>query len=163
MVKNDELITDPQKQQVLITRVFEAPIDLVFSMWTNPEYYKIWWGPKNNTNPVCEMDVRPGGAIKIIMSTGDNRVIPVTGVFNEISIPDRLVFTTMENDKDGNALLEVLHTVDLTEAEGITRLVMKVEVIKSGPDFTTSCQGMKLGWNQSFDRLAEQLLKQHNN
>ncbi|MDB5023584.1 MAG: hypothetical protein JWP78_1339 [Mucilaginibacter sp.] len=156
MLNNNEFVNSPAKQEVLITRIFEAPIDLVFSMWTNPEYLARWWGPKNNTNSACEMDVRPGGAIKIMMQTGDGQVIQVTGRFNEIDAPYRLVFTTTK-DQNGNAGLEVLHIVTLTEEKGKTRLVMKVAIIKTRPEFITSCQGMDLGWNQSFDRLAEQL------
>jgi uncharacterized protein YndB with AHSA1/START domain len=157
MYSNEEHINIPARQQVLITRVFEAPIDLVFSMWTNPEYNARWWGPKNNINPVCELDVRPGGSIKIIMQMEDGHLIPVIGIFNEISGPNRLVFTTMEVDENGIARMEVLHTVTLAEENGKTKLTMKVVIIKSSPEFTTSCQGMELGWNQSFDRLAEQL------
>ncbi|HMH22822.1 MAG TPA: SRPBCC domain-containing protein [Puia sp.] len=158
MAIHNERITNPAKQQVLVTRIFEAPVDLVFSMWTNPEHHKRWWGPKNNTNLVCEMDVRPGGPIIIIMQTGDGRTIPVTGIFNEVSPPNRLVFTTMENDGHGNTLMEVSHTVTLTEENGKTRLIMTIVVLQSSPGFVTSCQGMELGWNQSFDRLAEQMI-----
>ena len=162
MLNNKEGVNIPSKQHILITRIFEAPIDLVFSMWTNPEYLARWWGPKNNINPVCEMDVQPGGSIKIIMQTEEGQRIDVIGVFNEISAPDRLVFTTIKDDENGNARMEVLHTVILTEENGKTRLIMNVAIIKSGPEFITSCQGMELGWNQSFDRLAEQVISETN-
>jgi uncharacterized protein YndB with AHSA1/START domain len=162
MLNNNELINNASKQQVLINRMFEAPIDLVFSMWTNPEYLARWWGPKNNINPVCEMNVWPGGSIRIVMQMEDGQLIQVTGVFDEISAPGRLVFTTIKEDENGDDRMEVVHTVTLTEENGKTRLTMKVDVIKTSPVFSTSCQGMELGWNQSFDRLAEQLIPETN-
>jgi uncharacterized protein YndB with AHSA1/START domain len=157
MLSKNDFIAGPAKQQVLVTRIFDAPIDLVFSMWTNPEYLAIWWGPKNNTNPVCEMDVRPGGTIRIAMQMENTQLVYVTGIFNEVSPPNRLVFTTLK-DENGEAGLEVLHTVTLTEAYGQTKLCMSVTIIKTSPEFMTSCQGMEAGWNQSFDRLAELLI-----
>jgi uncharacterized protein YndB with AHSA1/START domain len=155
-IKND-LIDNPVKHQVNITRIFNAPVKLVFSMWTNPEYMAMWWGPKDFTNPVCEMDVQKGGKIKIIMQAPDGYQIPVTGVFNEIHEPDRIVFTTMKLDENGNAELEILNTVTLREENGKTTLTMKAVVVKSTPQAVASLNGMETGWSQSFDRLAEAL------
>jgi len=157
MLQERDLINNPARPQVSITRVFEAPIDLVFSMWTNAEYLARWWGPKNNTNSACEMDARPGGAIKIVMQMEDGLVVHVDGVFNEVSAPHRLVFTILKEGEAGKTGLEVLHTITLTEADGKTTQIMKVIIVRSSPEFSTSCQGMELGWNQSLDRLAEQL------
>jgi uncharacterized protein YndB with AHSA1/START domain len=158
MAKEDRQTNNREKQQALIDRVFEAPIDLVFSMWTNPEYLARWWGPKDNVNPVCEMDARPGGLIKILMRTRDGELIPVSGIFNEVRPPERLVFTTMREDKSGTARMEAVHTVTLKQENGKTRLIMLVEVTKPGPEFVSSCQGMELGWGQSFDRMAAQMV-----
>lgn len=156
-IKND-LIDNPVKHQVLITRIFDAPRELVFSMWTNPQYLAKWWGPKDFTNPVCEMDVHKGGAIKIVMQAPDGSKIPVTGVFQEILESERIVFTTMKIDESGNAELEVLNTVTFSEENGKTKLVMKAVVVKSTPEAVASLQGMETGWNQSLDRLAETLV-----
>ncbi len=83
---------DPQRDFV-ITRVFDAPRDLVFEAWTEPKHMKQWWGPRIFTNNVAEMDVRPGGAYRLVMR-GDNGVeYPITGIFREIVKPARLVMT----------------------------------------------------------------------
>ncbi len=57
----------PAKRELNITRIFDAPRSLVFKMWTDPKHVAQWWGPKGFTNPVCERDVRPGGALRIVM------------------------------------------------------------------------------------------------
>src|SRR5437016_584736 len=80
------------KREVVITRIFDAPRELVFKAWTDPKHMAQWWSPKWFTNPVCELDVRPGGAILIHMAGPDGVVYPMKGVFQEIVAPQRLVF-----------------------------------------------------------------------
>ncbi len=77
------------KREVLLTRIIDAPRELVFEEWTNPKHMAVWWGPKYFTNPVCEMDVRPGGAILIHMQGPDGVVYPMKGTFHEIVKPER--------------------------------------------------------------------------
>ena len=62
-------------RELVITRIFDAPQKAVFAAWTDPERLKHWWGPKDFTNPVCELDVRPGGAIRIHMRGPDGTFI----------------------------------------------------------------------------------------
>ena len=71
-------------RELVLARVFDAPREVVFKAWTNVEHLKRWWGPKNFTNPVCEVDVRPGGAMRIHMRGPDGTIYPMTGVFQEI-------------------------------------------------------------------------------
>src|SRR5579871_3024258 len=85
---------DPGAPDLVITRVFDAPRELVFKAWTEHERLKRWWGPKNFTNPVCEVDSRPGGAMRIDMRAPDGRVYPMTGRYEEIVEPERIVFTS---------------------------------------------------------------------
>jgi uncharacterized protein YndB with AHSA1/START domain len=88
----------PAQPELTMTRVFDAPRELVFRAWTDPERLKRWWGPKGFTNPVCEVDVRPGGAIRIHMRGPDGTVYPMTGAFIEIVEAERLVFTSSALD-----------------------------------------------------------------
>ena len=83
---------------LVMTRVFDAPRELVFKAWTETKHVAQWWGPKRFTNSVCEMDVRPGGAIRIHMRAPDGVVYPMTGVFQEIVAPERLVFVSSALD-----------------------------------------------------------------
>ena len=69
--------------EVVLTRVFDAPRALVFKIWTEPHHLAKWWGPRDFTNPVCELDVRVGGKILIHMHAPDGTVYPMTGTFRE--------------------------------------------------------------------------------
>src|ERR1700739_5045499 len=86
------------EREVIITRIFDAPRELVFKAWTDPKHVAQWWGPKGFTNPVCELDVRVGGAIRIHMRSPDGSVYPMKGEFREIVPPERLRFTHIARD-----------------------------------------------------------------
>ncbi len=153
--------TKAAERDLVITRVFDAPREIVFKAWTDPEHVAQWWGPKGFTNPVCELDVRPGGAIRIDMRGPDGVVYPMKGIFREILEPERLVVTTSAfEDEDGNPQLEVLNTVTFAEhGGGKTKLTLQAVVVKSAPEVAAALEGMEEGWNQSLDRLADYLAK----
>ena len=149
-----------QRKEVTITRLFDAPRALVFKAWTDPKQLAQWWGPHGFTTPVCEVDVRPGGALLIHMRGPDGVVYPNKGVFHEIVEPERIVVTTSAfEDAEGHPQLEVLNTVTFAELSGKTKLTLHVVVVKSTPVVDTALAGMEEGWNQSLDRLAEDLAK----
>ncbi len=142
-------------RELAITRVFDAPRERVFQAWIDPQQLKQWWSPKYFTNPVCEVDARPGGAIRIDMQGPDGNVYPMTGQFLEIAAPERLVMMTQALDGEGRPILEVLNTVTF-EAEGAkTRLTLKAVVTRATPEATFALAGMDQGWNESLDKLAE--------
>ena len=157
MATKNELADNPVRQQVNITRIFDAPRELVFKMWTDPELVEKWWGPKDFINPVCELDVRVGGIMLIVMQGPDGTKYPTRGVFNEIIEPERIVFSNIKEDENGNAQLEVLNTVIFTEENGKTKMTFTATVISSTPEACQSIDGMNVGWNQSIDRFAENL------
>ena len=66
-------------REVTLTRIFDAPRTLVFAMWTDPRHVAQWWGPQGFSNPVCEMDVRSGGALRIVMRAPDGVDYPMRG------------------------------------------------------------------------------------
>lgn len=145
-------------RELVITRVFDAPRSLVFKAWTDPKHVAQWWGPKGYTNPVCELDLRPGGAIYIEMTGPDGIMIPNKGIFHEIVEPERIVFTTKAfEDEQGNPHLEVLNTITFAEQDGKTQLTMRALVVKEDATVAISLSGMEQGWNESLDRLAESL------
>lgn len=143
------------EREVSITRVFDAPRSLVFKMWTDPKHMAQWWGPKGFTNPVCELDVRPGGAIHIHMRGPDGVVHPMTGVFREIVEPERLVFTAVAEDHQGNPLLEALTTVTFAEQGDRTKLTVHAKAVGLAPIAAQMLAGMEAGWTQSLERLGE--------
>ncbi len=143
---------------LVITRMFDAPRALVFKAWTDPKHVAQWWGPNGFTNPVCTLDVRPGGAIYIEMTSSDGVMIPNKGIFHEVVEPERLVFTTMAfEDEDGTPQLEVLNTVTFVEHNGKTHLTLHAVVKHSTLEVAPSLSGMEQGWNESLDRLTETL------
>ena len=143
-------------KELVITRVFDAPREVVFKAWTDVERLKRWWGPKGFTNPVCEVDVRPGGAIRIHMRAPDGVIYPMTGVYHEIVEPERLVFTASALDAGGNPLFEQLTTVTFAEHGGKTKLTVHASFSKIRPEAAPHLAGAEMGWNMSLDRLAEE-------
>jgi uncharacterized protein YndB with AHSA1/START domain len=148
------------EQELMLTRLFDAPRKLVFKAWTDPKCVAEWWGPRHFTNPVCEVDARPGGAIRIHMRAPNGTVYVMTGVFREVVEPQRLVFTSAALDDKGNAMFEVLTTVTFTEQEGKTKQTMRARVIKSTPQSAPYIAGMEQGWTQSLERLTSYLESQ---
>jgi uncharacterized protein YndB with AHSA1/START domain len=151
--------TETIGHELVITRTIDAPRSLVFNAWTDPRHMAQWWGPHGFTNPVCELDVRPGGAIRIVMRAPDGTDYPMTGVFHEIKEPERLVITTAVDDKDGNRILEVHTSVVFAETGGKTTLTLRTRVIKSTAAAAGMLAGMKAGWTQSLERLERYVAK----
>ena len=143
--------------ELVLTRVFKAPRGPVFAAWTEPTQVAQWWGPNGFTNPVCELDVRPGGAVRIHMRGPDGTVYPMTGVYQEIVEPERLVFTSAALDESGKPLFEVLNTVAFVEHDGTTKLTVRVRVVKSTAGAAPYLAGMEAGWTQSLERLGVHL------
>jgi uncharacterized protein YndB with AHSA1/START domain len=144
---------------LVMTRIFDAPRELVFKAWTETKQVAQWWGPKGFTNPVCELDVRVGGAIRIHMRAPDGVVYPMTGVFEEIVEPERLVFVCSALDEKGNSMFDVLSTVIFADQRGKTALTLRLRVIKATAQAPQYLKGMEAGWTQSLDRLSAHLAK----
>jgi uncharacterized protein YndB with AHSA1/START domain len=140
-------------RDLVLTRVFDAPPDLVFRMWTDPKHMAQWWGPHHFTNPVCEMDVRPGGAMRIDMTAPDGTVYPLVGTFQEVVAGKRLVFMAIAQDRDGNPLLESLTTVTFEDLGGKTKLTVDARAVGISPLAPQMLAGMEAGWTQSLERL----------
>jgi uncharacterized protein YndB with AHSA1/START domain len=147
--------TNPAMQRdVIIARIFDAPRALVFKMWTDPKHMAQWWGPAGFTNPVCEMDVRPGGTLRIVMRAPDGVDYPMTGVFREVVAPQRLVFVTTPVDAEGKALLEGITTVTFAEQGAKTNLALQTRAVGFAEQAARMLAGMDAGWTQSLERLA---------
>jgi uncharacterized protein YndB with AHSA1/START domain len=147
---------EPPIRELIIERVLDAPRELVFQTWTDPKHLAHWWGPKGFTNPVCELDLRSGGAIRIHMQGPDGVIYPMRGTVHEFTPPERLVFTsTAFEEEEGNPKLEVLNTVTFGEQDGKTRLRVEAVIVKASPEVDPALAGMEPGWNQSLDKLAE--------
>ena len=144
---------------VTLTRIFDAPRSLVWKAWTDPKMMAQWFGPRCFTNPVCELDVRVGGSLRVVMRGPDGNEYPMKGEFREVTPPERLVFTNIATDQDGKHLLEGETTVILSESNGKTTLTLQTHAIGLVPIAPQMLAGMETGWNQSIDKLAELFLR----
>lgn len=150
--------TQETARNLVLTRTFNAPRSLVFKAWTDPERLVQWWGPEGFTNPRCEADARPGGAIRIDMRGPDGTVYPMTGTFQEIVEPERIVFTSGALDMAGELLFEILTTVTFEEQGQDTRLTLEARVVSFTAAGTHNLDGMEIGWTQSLERLDVHVL-----
>jgi len=155
----------------VISREFDAPRELVWRAWTESARMARWWGPRIMTTPVCEMDVRPGGAYRIVMRSPDATDYPIRGVFLEIAPPDHLVLTmdcsehpaawhqmvkpgSLPGDNPAGLLLT---TVTLEEIGHKTVLTVQTRFDTAAIAAAIMKMGMHDGWSQSLDRLQELL------
>ena len=147
-------------KEVRIERIFNAPRGLVFKCFTDEKLLAQWWGPQGFTNPVCELDLRPNGKIRIDMTGPDGTVYPMTGMFRVIDPPEHLLFSTAAfGDGNGNYKLQDSNTITFEEDNGQTILQLHAEVTKAEPETYEALAGMEEGWKESFDRLADLLQK----
>jgi uncharacterized protein YndB with AHSA1/START domain len=150
----DTLVKKPlAEREITITRNFDAPRSLVFRAWTDAALLAQWWGPKGFTNPVCEIDARVGGAIRIHMRAPDGAVYPMKGEIREIVEPERLVFTNNALDAEGHPIIEGLTTVTFAEAGGKTTLTLRTRGSAMTEQAVGYLQGMEMGWTMSIEKL----------
>jgi uncharacterized protein YndB with AHSA1/START domain len=145
----------PAALPLILTRTFNAPRALVWQAWTDPAHLAQWWGPHGFTNPRCEIDVRPGGAIHIDMRAPDGTVYPMPGTFQEVLAPARLSFTSGAQGKDGQLLFEFLTIVTFIEKKGRTTMTLDSRLTMSTPAAAPYLGGHKVGWSQSLERLIK--------
>jgi uncharacterized protein YndB with AHSA1/START domain len=160
MTQKIESINQHAQRELVITRIFDAPRELVFKLWTDPKHLSQWWGPKGFTTPVCEFEARPGGFFHVDMQGPDGTLYPGGGTFHEVVEPERIVLTTTAfSDHEGKPLLEVLNTVTFADQNGKTKLTLRAVVIKATPEVYASVDGMEAGWSQSLVRLSAYLAR----
>jgi uncharacterized protein YndB with AHSA1/START domain len=110
-------------------------------------------GPRGFTNPVCEIDARVGGAIRIHMHGPDGVVHKMRGQVRELVPPERLVFSNVALDDAGSPILEGLTTVSFAEEAGKTKLVVQTRAAAVVEYAAAHIKGMEAGWTQSIERL----------
>lgn len=158
---NDAAVT---KGTIMIERIFDAPVDLIWKMWVHPEHLKKWYGPEGFTVPVADMDVRVGGRRLVCMSSPDGtRKMWTTGEYTEVVPNERLVYTDSPADENGNVVspsdmgmpegypLTTEVTVLLEDLGGRTRMV----VTHAG--LPAEEEGAAAGWKQAFAKMADYL------
>jgi uncharacterized protein YndB with AHSA1/START domain len=149
-----ELIVEPGKQEIVMTRTFDAPRDLVFKTTMDPDLIPRWWGPRYLTTTVDEMDVRPGGKWRYIQRDPEGNVHAFRGVYHDITAPQRVVCTFEYEGVPGHVLLQ---TMTLDDDGGKTKLTMQ-SVFQSVADRDGMVEaGMEIGARDMVDRIEELL------
>lgn len=144
----------PSDREIVMTRVFDAPRRLVFEAWTNPVHVPHWMlGPEGWSMPVCEIDLRPGGAWHFVWRRSDGTEMGMHGVYREIKPPERVVFT----ERWGGDWPETLNTVIFSERDGKTTMTCTMLYPSKEARDAAFETGMKDGASISFERLAEYL------
>src|SRR3954467_6640888 len=150
----DASTTLPMTREVTLTRLIDAPRALVWAAWTEPERLAQWWGPHHFTNPVCEIDARPGGQWLIHMKAPDGTIYPMTGTFTAVVKPERLAFRAFAEALDGTKYLESVTEVTFEEQGDRTRLTVTAKARGLHPAAPQMLAGMDAGWSQSLERLT---------
>jgi uncharacterized protein YndB with AHSA1/START domain len=137
-----------------ITRIFDAPRELVFKAWTDPAFAQHWMGPRDYPAVHIESDLRRGGKWRICLRAADGtRDLWQGGVYREITPPERLVFTSAWDQEDGSTGPETLVTINFAEEAGKTRMTFHQGVFHT----RSNRDGHIGGWNSAFDRFEEYL------
>jgi uncharacterized protein YndB with AHSA1/START domain len=146
------VVTLPTDTQILITREFDAPKDLVWRAWTTPELIKRWWNAKRGEVTVAEVDLRVGGAWRYVMIADGGQEVGFHGEYREVVPAERIVSTEVF---EGMPDAESLNTLTLTEQDGRTTLTVLVEHRnKEGRDGHIE-SGMEAGMQDAMDLLEE--------
>jgi uncharacterized protein YndB with AHSA1/START domain len=161
--KRSNVANNTEGRGIVITRIFDAPRELMWKAWTDPERLKRWWGPKNFTSPFCKNDFRVGGKYLYCMRSPDGQDVWSTGVYREIVPLERIVYTDSFADEKGNVVpatyysmstdfpLELQVNLTFEEKDDKTKMTLSHVGIPEGQmrDLT------EVGWNESFDKLAK--------
>jgi uncharacterized protein YndB with AHSA1/START domain len=156
-------MTDPNRSQdtVVIERSFDAPIDLIWQMWTDPQHFKEWFGPTGATIPVAKMDVRVGGSRLVCMEVqtpAGARSMWFAGEYVQVVTNQLLVYTEFMSDENGNAIsssemgmsdghpMTTEVRVELERIGGLTRMLMTHAGIPSDSPGAA-------GWTMALDKL----------
>ena len=143
--------------ELVFTRVFDAPRELVFEAWTNPKHLAQWWGPRGFTNTIHEMNVRPGGVWRLVMHGPDGVDYHNKMVFLEVVKPERLVYK--HQPEDGYEPVDFEVTVTFAKWGNKTGLTLRM-VFPSAEqrDYVVKKHGAIEGAKQTLDRLSGHLL-----
>lgn len=158
--------------ELVITRTFDAPRELVFKAFTESEHLQHWWGPKGWILSVSTLELRPGGIFHYSQESADGHKMWGKFVYSEIVAPEKLVFTNSFSDEEGNTIrapfnqtwpLEILNTLTFVEHEGKTTLTMRGVPLNATEEelktFEAAQEMVQQGFAGTLDQLADYLAR----
>jgi uncharacterized protein YndB with AHSA1/START domain len=151
------VVSTPSDREILSERVFEAPRERVFAVYTDPRLIPQWWGPRGLTGRVDEMDVRPGGRWRFALREPDGEESGFKGVYREVTPPERIVQTFEWEGMPGHVIVETAVFEDLGGRTKVsTTSLFHTTEERDG----MLASGMQTGLTETHDRLAELLARQ---
>jgi uncharacterized protein YndB with AHSA1/START domain len=160
-------------RELVITRIFNGPRELVFRLWTEAEHLKMWWGPVGFALDVANADIRPGGSFHYSMTSAEGHVMWGRFSYREISPPEKLVFVNSFSDAEGNIArapfsekipLEILKDMTFTEHGAQTHLTLRGRPINATEEemqmYESMFDSMQEGFGGTFDKLDVYLAQQ---
>ena len=138
-------------RELVITRMFDAPREVVFAAWTSPEHLVNWFGPNDFTLPFCEMDFRVGGSYRFCMRSPEGEDHWVWGEYTEINKPERLGFTWNREDTNGKVWSSTIVDLTFLQSGEKTQFTLRQGMFETIP----FCEEHGFGWGQAIDRLAD--------
>jgi uncharacterized protein YndB with AHSA1/START domain len=142
------------ERDLVLTRIIDAPRELVFKAWTDPDQVARWWGPKGFTTIDYDMDIRPGGAYRLTMRSPEGTDHRKRGVYREIVAPERIEFTFAWAEPDGRLGHETLITVTFEAVDTKTKLTLHQRVFES----VEWRDSHRTGWTSCLERFVEYIV-----
>jgi uncharacterized protein YndB with AHSA1/START domain len=155
--------TANETERMIVTRVFDAPRELVWKAWTDPKYVKQWWGPKGFTAPFCEIDFRVGGKFLCCMRAPDGQEFWNAGEYHEIALHQKIVSSLYFSDPKGNKVEAAHYGIEHAEIDDAPNVITfedfgngqtKLTFIGNEPMESAKNSGEFEGWNQILEKVA---------
>jgi uncharacterized protein YndB with AHSA1/START domain len=155
--------TTEQLGDIVVTRIYDAPRELVFRAWTDPAHIMRWWGPRGHTSPFVSVDLRKGGEFRFSMRAESGGDTWGKGIYQEIVVPERIVYLTYFTDADGTIVspthygisaehpTEAIVTLTFENLDGKTKFTFRHTL----PANFRDRELMRDGLNQMFDKLGK--------
>ena len=150
-------------ERMVITRIFDAPREIVWKAWTDPQYVMQWWGPKGFTSPACKMDFREGGKFLCCMRTPDGQEFWNGGEYHEIVPHEKIVSSMYFSDSNGNKVEAAAYGIEHEAIEDAYDVVTfedlgggktKLTFVGNETMENAKSSGQAEGWDQILDKFA---------
>jgi uncharacterized protein YndB with AHSA1/START domain len=158
--------TNAKNEELVISRTFNAPRELMFKVWSEADHLKNWWGPIGFELRVASLDFRPNGSFHYCMRAPEGFEMWGKFVYHEIKAPEKIVFVNSFSDEKGNIVrapfsadfpLEIRNILTFTENEGKTTLTLRGGPIHASQEELSFYKGMFESMNQGFRGTFDQL------
>lgn len=154
---NGKAVTRVDDLSLTVERTFDAPRELVWKAWTEPEHVALWWGFQGVKLPICEIDLREGGSYRFVQRLADGNEMPFKGVYREVIRPELLVYTQIFDVEPYSAHESVVSDTFIELPIGMTKLTSRTEFATVEALKGALAAGAETGAIASMERFSEHL------